>query len=485
MFVYPNPYGIGERRLASIMNMPLAFLSLSAFLEKHGIRARVIDSRAEDYRTYDFDNALFVGITALTGGMIRNGLDICRHVRGRRPDLPLVWGGPHASSLPAQTVEHPLVDAVCVGEGEPVALELARCLEGGRRIEDLKGIPGLLTKTTTLEPRGWMDLDEIPPLPYDKLDLDRYKRRTFFEFPTSRGCPHRCIFCYNQAFNRDPGTGRPSFRMQSSAHVLDQLERVAGRFPMREGGFVEDNFFASKRRVVEIAEGIVRRGIVFSWFTNGVASYFRSYDDDFLALLRRSGCARIDIGGESGSPAILERICKGTVPEDILNSARRCARNDIIPSYSFIIGWPDETDDDLERTLSLIDQLAREVPRTWINGVFVITPFPGTEYLDEAVARGFVPPKDLEGWGEHLFAVDTSRYTPWHDRGRRDELMVIARLSKTDFLGGSTKPFRSRLRNTVYRAMSADARFRWRRRFFGVPYEWKLWDWAFRRQQKF
>lgn len=482
VLLYPNPYGIGERRLSTIMNMPLSIMSLSAYLEKHGFPVRFIDTRAEDFRKYDYGNALFAGITTLTGGMIRNGLDIAGFIRRKQPELPIIWGGVHPSSLPAQTLESPLVDAVCVGEGEMVALDVARALlDGG----DLQGIPGLLTESSELQKRPWMNLDDIPPLPYEKLMLDRYQDG-FFEFPTSRGCPHRCIFCYNQAFNRDPGTGRPSYRAQSAEYVVEQLERVARTYPMQRAGFVEDNFFAKKSRVAKIAEGIVRKGLKFRWFTNGVASYFRAYDDDFLTLLRRSGCFRIDIGGESGSPMLLDRVSKGTIQEDIVNSAVKCARNGITPSYSFIIGWPDEDDDDLEMTLALIDRLNREVPTMWINGVCVITPFPGTTYLEEAVQRGVVPPDSLEGWSEHLFASGARTSIPWHDSAKRDRLMTIARLSKTDFLKGNhSRPHNGWLKNVAYRLMSIDAKLRWKMRFFRAPYEWKLLDWALRKRQKF
>jgi anaerobic magnesium-protoporphyrin IX monomethyl ester cyclase len=483
VLLYPNPYGIGERRVATIVNMPLALLCLSAFMEKHGIAVRVIDTRAEDFREYDYANALYVGITTLTGGMISNGLQIARYIRDQQPDLPIVWGGVHPSSLPTQTVQHRLVDAVCVGEGESVAVELARALMDGRGIE---GIPGLVTKASALETRSWLHLDEIPPLPYEKLKLERYRGGTFFEFPTSRGCPHRCIFCYNQAFNMDPVRGRPSFRAQSSGYVIEQLEKVARTYPMREAGFVEDNFFAKRSRVEEIAAGIVRKGLKFRWFANGVASYFRAYDDGFMALLRKSGCFRIDIGGESGSPVILDKVSKGTVPDDIVASAIKCHKNGIVPSYSFIVGWPDETDEERAMTFGLIDRLVREVPQVWINGIFVITPFPGTSYLAEAVQRGFVPPSDFDGWADYVFAVDTERYIPWHAKNTRDSLMMIARMSKTDFLEGSrSRPFNGRLRNIAFRLMSCDARIRWRFRLLRFPYEWKIWDWALRKHQKF
>ncbi|MBI4406184.1 MAG: B12-binding domain-containing radical SAM protein [Deltaproteobacteria bacterium] len=483
VFLYPNPYGVGIRRLTTINNMPLALLCLSAFLEKHGIPTRIIDTRAEDFRSYDYAKALYVGITVLTGGMIKNGLELARYVRNTRPDLPIVWGGVHPSSLPVQTVEHPLIDAVCVGEGERVALKLAQNLMSGGKMEDIAGI---VTKSSGLHKQPWLNMDEIPALPYDKLNLPLYKSSTYFEFPTSRGCPHQCIFCYNQAFNKDSTLNQPSFRMQSSLHVLDQLERVAHQYPVSTVGFIEDNFFAKRSRVSEIAEGIVRKGLKFSWFANGVASYFRNYDDEFMCLLRKSGCFRIDIGGESGSPKILKKVGKGTVPEDIIHSAIKCAKNGIRCSYSFIIGWPDETDEDRDMTLAMIDRLAREAPQMWINAIYVITAFPGTAYLDEAIQKGFSPPDNLEGWAEYLFAVDAEKQTPWHDKKKRETLMTIARLSKTDFLQNSySRPFNGRLKNIAFRLMSYDAKLRWRFRFFGFPYEWKIWDSVFRKNQKF
>lgn len=484
VFVYPNPYSFGERRIANILNMPVAYLVLSGFLEKHGIPCRIIDTRAEDYRSYDYSNALFLGMTALTGAMIGNGLDIADHVRKQNPDLPIIWGGPHPSSLPAETLEHPLVDAVCIGEGEPVVLPLAQALLEGKSID---GIPGLLTSTSSLKRAAWMDLNEIPPLPYEKLKLERYQNGSFFEFATSRGCPHRCVFCYNLAFNRDPDTGNPSYRFQSAEHAVEQLEIVCKKHKMQMAGFVDDNLFGRRQRPLEIAQGIIKKGLDFRWFANCVASYFRGFDDAYMRALKDAGCFRLDIGGESGSPDILNMVGKGTRPSDLLNSAKKCHKVGIVPSYSFIIGWPDETDEDLEMTLSVIDQLAREVPCVWINGVYVITPFPGTPYLDIAVEGGFVPPGSLQGWADQKFAVETEKYIPWHSRQKRDRLNAIARFSKTDFLPGKAyrNPYTGWVKNVAHRLMSIDARTRWKNRSFGHTYEWKAWDWLLRTRNKF
>lgn len=484
LFLYPNPYNVGEQRMNNILNMPGAFLALSAFLEKNGIPTRIIDTRAEDFRDYDLSKALFVGITCLTGAMIKNGLDLARYVRDRFPDLPIIWGGAHPSSLPLETIKHPLVDAVCVGEGEYTVLELAEKLVAGESIDEIQG---LLTKNNSLTLRPLMDMNELPPLPYHKLKLEKYKNSTFFEFGTSRGCPHDCIFCYNHAINRDYKTNRAQTRIQSSSYVLDQIDQVAKKYPIEVAGFVDDNFFMSRKRVQEIAQGIVDRGYHFKWFANGVASYFKAYSDELMALMKQSGCFRIDIGGESGSQKLLNRIAKGTKVDDIVESAKKCAKHGIIPSYSFIIGWPDETDEDMEMTLSLIDRLHEEIPTVWINGLYVITPFPGTPYMEEAIRGGVRIPTDLEGWGHYLFAVDVKHNIPWHNLRRRHKIMLYARLSKMSYRPGKKvdSPYKHNFfKHWAYVFMSYDARFRWKYRFTAFALEWKLWDWLFRRYNK-
>ena len=138
VLVYP-----GQRETAGYNyqdDFPLGLLYIAKALQEIGITVSICDARKSDLDKIDLDSVLFVGFTVLTGEMIRVSLKSAQKIRKERPDIPIVFGGIHPSTMPEQTAEHPLVDLVVVGEGERTVQDLARCLAVNGDISEIKGI---------------------------------------------------------------------------------------------------------------------------------------------------------------------------------------------------------------------------------------------------------------------------------------------------------------------------------------------------------
>jgi radical SAM superfamily enzyme YgiQ (UPF0313 family) len=123
------------------------------------------------------EGTLCVGISALTGTQLAQGLELAALVRAASETVPIVWGGVHATLDPEGTLAHPLVDVVCRGEGERVFPALVRALE---RKENLRGVPGIGFKENgkavfTPMPEKYFDLDALPLLPYNLVDFAPYE----------------------------------------------------------------------------------------------------------------------------------------------------------------------------------------------------------------------------------------------------------------------------------------------------------------------
>ena len=82
---------------------------------------------------------VLVGITAITGPQIRYALEVTRFVKDKYK-VPICWGGVHATLVPEQTAEYPLIDYVIVGDGDFVFCELFERLRDGRPLDDLRGL---------------------------------------------------------------------------------------------------------------------------------------------------------------------------------------------------------------------------------------------------------------------------------------------------------------------------------------------------------
>ena len=372
--------------------VPLALLHIAASLKQEGFNVRILDMRLENYRQVQIGNPVFVGISCMSGLQIKYALEFARHVRIQNPSCPLVWGGVHPTLLPEQTAVNDFVDVVVRGEGELIVKDLAIALAQNRPLDDVAGITYTLNGAIKRNPDGKViDLDAIPiALPYELLQMERYPsfRSGRFHVQTSRGCPHRCGFCYNSIFNKNRWRGK------SAKRVLDEIEYILKTFPhIKIIDPIDDNVFVDEYRVKEMCQGLIDRKLGVQWRANCRFDYLANYDKSFLELLARSGCVELDFGGESGSDRLQQLICKDVTAEEMLQSVENLRRwaPSIEPYVSWMSGLPGETDEDLAETFDLMDRMREVNPKTQHYGIFVYTPFPSTvmQYLPSE----FTPPQ--------------------------------------------------------------------------------------------
>jgi radical SAM superfamily enzyme YgiQ (UPF0313 family) len=308
-----------------------------------------------------------------------------------------------------------------------------------------------------------------------------------FPLNTSRGCPHACSFCYNLAFNKK------SWRYQSSNLVLDQIEFIVRQYKPKSLYLqVDDNFFVNTKRVQEVCQGLLNKDIKIEWSSFCRADYFCRYESSFIKILRQSGCKTILFGGESGSEAILKRICKGIVPDQLVETSRKCREFDIKPIFSFMVGFPFEGDRDVEHTFKIIDKILNVNNNAEINGIFIQTPYPSTPLFTECISKGLKYPGTLEQWGNYQFAETYN--LPWLADKRKEFLSILFRLSRFPFYSNRPnfppalknlakkeptsliKIISIQLKRFAYLLLWVSSKLRWRYKFFKFAIEWKFWD---------
>jgi len=127
------------------VELPLSLLCTATPLDRQGYRIKIIDEFdnpdwKRELRDAFTEKPICFGVTTMTGPQILHALQGCKVVREIFPDLPIVWGGIHASLLPEQTLQSPYCDIVVVGEGEATFEALVKALESGTPLVDVKGI---------------------------------------------------------------------------------------------------------------------------------------------------------------------------------------------------------------------------------------------------------------------------------------------------------------------------------------------------------
>lgn len=277
--------------------------------------------------------------------------------RQRFPKASLLLGGPHASADPEHALGYlPEIDYAFRGEAERGLMELVDALSSGRPVD---GVENLVRReddrVVASATRFAEDLDAIPFPAWDLMPPASYPPAPHgvvangfpvAPFLVTRGCPYLCAFCDAVS------TAGRRLRVRSMANVLAEIDVLVGRHGVRELHLEDDNFTTSRKVVRAFCEALLSRAEPITWCCpNGMR--LDTVDEELLALMRRAGLVAFAVGIESGSPRVLEAMQKELdlrMVEEKLAIARRLG---IRTTGFFIVGYPDETEDDVRATIRL------------------------------------------------------------------------------------------------------------------------------------
>ncbi|MBN1640141.1 MAG: B12-binding domain-containing radical SAM protein [Anaerolineae bacterium] len=484
---------IYPRTLWDIVNvttrLPLAALYIGTVLQENGFSVQVIDQRVDaawetTLREALRDPPLWVGVSAMTGRQIEWGLAASRIARQVAPDVPIVWGGVHPTILPEQTLAHPLVDVVAVGEGEITALELSQALrEHGPHARLSSTVIGAIAGLVWEQdgrvihnvPRFYTPMDDWPLLDYGLVNVEHYvlsevPGERSLQITTSRGCPWHCGYCYLTVV---PDGRR--YRAEAPERTVARIERLLRTFDLNAIHIIDDEFFTRRERARRVCELIVERGIEVTLRTNCRIDYVDRMSMDDLRLFRRAGFKHLYLGAEAGNDRVLAFIRKDITREQIVRVNLKLKAAGIAPKFSFMGGFPTESVDEVKDTIRLMARLVRDNPGAYTTPVQLYSPYPGTELYEHCAENDMVVPEDLEGWAESGWEhIDYSWLSP------EEEAFLQKAAYFTFFLDGKTVPesMRSPVMRLLARAYGWLVRLRVSTDFYRWMPEVRLIKWA-------
>lgn len=392
---------------------PLALLHISSFLVKDGFEVRVIsDALYDNYieeAIKQCRESICLGITAITGSQILDGLKVSSQVRKLYPQMPIIWGGWHPSIMPESTLEDANVDMVIVGQGERKFYNLVKCL----RDNNLKGretIPGLFYKNNGNPAFRNIplveDMNDFPVVPYDIIDVEKciskteYGNRTL-QYVSSYGCPFRCSFCIEPVISKRKWVGLAAER------VVEDWGYLYKKYNIDAIAVYDSNFFVDKKRIMGICEGLLKNNIKIKiGNVNGRIPQLVKYEKDVWQLMEKAGVSMILTGSESGDQEVLDLIKKDATIEDIYKFTHLCKEHNIKILFSYMSGIPWSKDPGYNRVrvdreisgiLSQVDKLLKISKKNRFM-IYAYSPLPGSELYYKAVECGFEPPKTLREW---------------------------------------------------------------------------------------
>ncbi|MFD8609676.1 B12-binding domain-containing radical SAM protein [Streptomyces sp. NPDC059631] len=400
--------------------MPFSLLTIAKPLMESGlVNVVLFDGNQKDAAAWErlldehLGQTVCIGVSIMTGGgQIGHGLEMVRAAKKHRFCPPAVFGGPHVNVQPEQTAAHPLVDAVLQGPGQNSMLEYVKSLLGRvpRRL-----VPGLRIDNGECVMCGRVNpprTGNLGAYPWALLDVAKYIRndptvatRTL-NYVSSQGCVYKCQFCFELTYQR-------KYSAMAAQDLLDDVVALKAAYGINGVKFYDADWFVNLRRSIGFCDGLRDRGVGIRWAASINPNDILKARRAMLPLLERiaeSGCSRLLMGVESGNDRVLADVVRKEITRaSILDVAADIAAHGILGSYTFIVGFPGESDAEMEDTYSLIEELRQLDPQPETR-VHLFAPYPGTPLWEQALEAGFIPPASLEEWSS--FDYYTS-LTPW------------------------------------------------------------------------
>ena len=369
---------------------PLGLAYIASVLEEAGHKVSIIDASTlglsvEETAKMALSNKPdIIGISAVTP-TAKGAYSLAKIIKEKDPTLKIVMGGPHVSFLYTEALTNG-ADYVVMGEGERTTLELIEFIESfGDSIEPVN-VKGLAYRdkdgqVKLTAPRPLIrDLDSLPEPARHLLPMDKY---TLFDKPikiihvmASRGCPYGCIYCSTSYF-----WGR-RYRIRSPSKVAEEVERSTEKYRTNIIVFSDDELTLLPQWVDSFVNEIKSRGLDIT-FTCG--SRVSSVSKEMLIKLKRAGCTTIYYGIESYKDEDIEKIGKRITISQAIKAVSWSKEAGIETAGSFILGFPWQTVEDMEKTIGFSIKLGVDYAQ-----YTVATPYPGTPLYRMAKENGLI-----------------------------------------------------------------------------------------------
>lgn len=322
LITVPSRKGIGG------FTLPLGLLYVGAIIEGCGHKAKLIDLYLDDVELKDFDHGFFdkidtiiedykpsiIGYSGIATSYGRTK-QLSQHIKSNYPDIMQIAGGPLASVYDLLLTKTK-VDVVFHGEAEvslPIFLERFE-----QKIYDIPGISYLLNgKVVRNDPAEQIkDLDRIPFPAYHLVDLSRYfnpvkhwldayklqlnsnpyysdliktigTKTHYIPIVTSRGCTHKCSFCYRHV---------RGIRRHSVSYVIDHIKYLKETYGISGFGFSDELFNSRYEWVMELCDAIEKNNLDIFYKVGGARA--DKIDEQMLRRLKETGCISIEYGQE-------------------------------------------------------------------------------------------------------------------------------------------------------------------------------------------
>ena len=441
--------------------IPLGLAYLGAVLMKSGFDVSAIDAQTAMLSSKQVGERIaeikpdIVGVTSTTL-TYKPALRVARMAKEAYPECTIVVGGCHVTFWDQNVFQDsPHVDIIVRREGERTFQDLLKKIENHEPISDVLGITyrngnGEVHRNPD---RSYIEnLDELPYPAFDLFPLEKYKvyGRILFPIQMSRGCVFNCAFCSTVRMH-----GR-EYRTREPRKVADEIEFLTKEYGATYFGFIDDNFTLNPSKTKGLLDELQKRRLRIDY---DCQSRVDVVTRDLLSDMAKSGCLSILFGVESGCDEMMEAVGKHASVDQARTAFRLAQEAGIIRIASVLFGFPGETRETLEKTISFVLELDPD-------GILysVATPYPGTPLYDLAVKMGWLRVTD---WNKY----DTAHPIFETPQLKMDELLEMKEKAYKKFYLRPRHVIHMLLKRNAFAYAEVKTSFAWYLRSLGLMHK--------------
>lgn len=308
-----------------------------------------------------------------------------------KSDAKIVFGGTAPTLIGERFLKYfDFIDVLAIGEADETVLELVRALREGTSLEPIRGILFRKGKKVfSTKCRGLVsDLDKLPLLNLDKLDPRKYKQKGKITQPlwidVGRGCPNSCSYCASSRY------WTRKYRQKSPERIIREIKEIYCRYGFQNFKFNHDQFTLDEKRLLRFLS-LMKKDKSLLRITWACYSRLDSLSSQSIKSLSKARCSGLFFGFESGSDRILKKYNKRLNLSKGIARMRECLASNLTIYAGFVVGHPDESSDDLNKTLRLAIMIRCAGAYFEMS---MLEPFPGTEIYDQYKDRLSLPPRE-------------------------------------------------------------------------------------------
>jgi radical SAM superfamily enzyme YgiQ (UPF0313 family) len=406
-----RPPAVETFRFSSLsITPPLGLAYVAGALRAAGHDVRVVDAVAEAptkhtryFRGYlvglSFDeiaarvpsDSKVVGITALFTHEWPAITQLIEAVKRRLPDVPVVIGGEHVTSMPELCLMTSKADYLVLGEGEETVVELLEALDHGAPMAEMLGIGHRQDGEVVVNPRRarTMQIDEIAWPAWDLIDLDTYHEHRWMggmwsknksvPILATRGCPYQCTYC------SAPNMWTPRWIPRDPERVVDEIQFYYESYGARNFPFQDLTAIIQRQWIIDFCNELLARGLDITWqMPTGTRS--EAIDPEVAQLLKKTGMISMAYAPESGSETTRQLIKKKMKSDRMYESMKAAVEAELNVMVFMVIGFPHDTAEHLRENFAFLDKIAEIGINDAAVGFYMA--LPGTQIFESLYDAG-------------------------------------------------------------------------------------------------